>query len=41
MEVTSHIANVSGVDVVIWDTPGLQDERENDDKYIDDILVTK
>ena len=40
MEVISHIANVSGVDVAIWDTPGLQDGTENENKYIDD-MVTK
>lgn len=40
MEVTSHVASVGGVDVAIWDTPGLQDGMENEKKYIDD-MVTK
>ena len=36
-EVSSHIANVNGVDVTVWDTPGLQDGMENEDKYIEDM----
>ena len=36
-EVSSHIISTSGVELVIWDTPGLQDGTDNEDKYIADM----
>ena len=37
MEVTSYTAQINGVSIVIWDSPGLQDGSYNEEKYIEDM----
>lgn len=37
MEVTSYTAQINSVSVVIWDSPGLQDGSDNEQRYIEDM----
>ncbi len=36
-EVKSFTKKIRGIDVTVWDSPGLQDGTENEDKYLKDI----
>ena len=34
MEVQSYTTNLNGVDITVWDSPGLQDGTDNEESYI-------